>query len=118
MPLQAGLRAAGRGALDGAAARLANVTHTYESLRWRAAHARWPGEYAVASFARLQVGLHWAAITPTTDTNGPGRAVLRWTLGALRARPWTVLDILATLCKQTFSLKPPGGISTMELSSS
>jgi hypothetical protein len=40
-------------------------------------------------------------------TNGPGRAVLTWTLGALRARPWTVLDILAMLYKQGSGVQSP-----------
>jgi hypothetical protein len=31
-----------------------------------------------------------------------------WTLGALRARPWTVLDILAMLCKQGVSAAAAG----------
>jgi hypothetical protein len=35
-------------------------------------------------------------------------------LEAHRPRPATVLDSLAGLCKQTLSLEPPGGISTME----
>ncbi len=30
-------------------------------------------------------------------------AGLRWTLGALRARSWTVLDALAELCKQVIT---------------
>jgi hypothetical protein len=30
-----------------------------------------------------------------------------WTLGALRARPWTVLDILAMLCKQVVTMHSP-----------
>jgi hypothetical protein len=34
------------------------------------------------------------------DPTSLDMAVLRWTLGSLRARPWTVLDPLAMLCKQ------------------
>jgi len=35
-----------------------------------------------------------------------------WTLAAHRPRPSTVLDTLARLCKQAFSLEPPGGYRT------
>jgi len=40
-------------------------------------------------------------VTPTTDTNKPGRGCTQVDSGrALHARPWTVLEILAMLCKQ------------------